>query len=1118
MKRSVLIVSLLFLLGILSLGFILKSDFIPSLTKGPVFEKVPASESGINFNNRVIADVASKENLFDFDFFYNGAGLGIADLNNDGLQDIFFAANQKSNALYLNKGKLSFEDISASAGINENKAWSNGVSFADVNADGYLDIYVCQGGPKGDIHNGIKRRNLLYINQGDLTFKEMALDYGLADEGISTQSVFFDYDKDGDLDCFVGNENWLFGADPISFQKILKERPDFLHKSSSHLYRNDGGKFTDISEEAGILRASFALGVVASDINEDGWIDLYVSNDYYVPDFVFINQKDGTFKDENKERLKHTSFYGMGVDIADLNNDGHQEIFVLDMASSDHFRSKTLMRSMNVDNFRLLVNKLDFPYQYMFNSLQLNQGNGNFQNIVHFAGTAKTDWSWAGLMADYDNDGYKDIYVTNGYRRYALDNDFQAKVLAAKQNYRGDVPLQIKKELYQQMPTEKLSNFLYRNNRKLHFDDVAADWGLADPAYSNGAAYADLDNDGDLELVVNNIDGQAFLYKNISREKKHGNYLQVETLAEGKSSESFARVYAMINGQKLHIENTRVRGYLSSVPPLAHIGLGNKKFVDTLRVEWPSGKIEERYKVKANQKLVFRESQALSAENPESKLSHKAFQNLDLKAMGIDFKHRENEYDDFEKEILLPYSQSTLGPFMSKGDINGDGQEDVFIGGASGQAGSLYIQSGTGFKKLNSQVLEEDAAFEDMESLLKDFDGDGDLDLFVVSGGNAFEAGSEFYKDRLYWNDGQGKLKKAQDQDFEEEKYSGKAAAAIDYDQDGDLDILVGNRINPQHYPQAAPSRLYKNEGGKFKEVSLEIAPMLADIGIVNQIVASDFDGDGWQDLLIAGEWTSIHLLKNMQGSFVDISADHGLDQEKGWWFSITETDINQDGKPDFLLGNLGLNSKFKTSREKPFKVFANDFDENGTLDIVLSYKNESEGEYLPVRGRECTSQQMPFVAEKFPTYNAFAKATLDDIYGEELEDAFEYEVNTFASKILINLGNGKFELKELPEQAQLFPIFSAVNFDYNGDGYKDLMLTGNIYNTEVETPRLDAGNGLILLSNKKDAYKSLTAATTGLHLQGNSKDILAVQSSEHSSFFLISRNNDALVGLGFQK
>ncbi|MDW3646504.1 MAG: VCBS repeat-containing protein [Bacteroidia bacterium] len=1115
MKRSIQVTIWALLLGSLSLGFIFTTPqfSFPNLTKGPVFEKIPASESGITFNNRVIADVATKENLFDFDFFYNGAGLGIADLNNDGLQDIFFAANQKDNALYLNRGKLKFEDISTSAGINDNKSWSNGVSFADVNQDGFLDIYVCQGGPKGDVNNGIERRNLLYINQGDMTFVEQALEYGLADEGISTQSVFFDFDKDGDLDCFVGNENWLFGTDPVSFKRLLEQRPELLRKSSSHLYRNDGGKFTDITKEAGLLRGSYALGVIASDLNQDGWIDLYISNDYYVPDFVFINQQDGTFKDENKDRLNHSSFYGMGVDIADLNNDGHQEIFVLDMASSDHFRSKTLMRSMSVDNFRLLVDELDLPYQYMFNSLQLNLGNGKYQNINHFAGTAKTDWSWAGLMADYDNDGYKDIYVTNGYRRYALDNDFQSKVYQAKVNYNGDVPLSIKKELYQQMPTEKLSNFLYRNDHKLHFEDVAKDWGVSDPAYSNGAAYADLDNDGDLELVVNNIDGQAFLYKNISREKKHGNFLSVETHAEAKNSEPFARVYAKVKGQTLVVETNRVRGYLSAVPPIAHFGLGNARLIDTLRIEWPSGKFEERYRVKANSKITFSEAEARQPEGRADYAASGRMEKTKLSEIGLNFKHRENAYDDFAKEILLPYGQSTLGPYMSKADVNGDKLDDLYIGGAMGQSAALYLQGAEGFEMSDQGSFAQDAHFEDMESLFEDFDGDGDLDLFVVSGGNAEEASSEAYADRLYLNDGKGNFKRSLGHDFDEEKYSGKALAAIDFDKDGDMDIVVGNRINPQRYPQAAPSKLYKNEGGKFVDASLEIAPMLSDLGIINQVLATDFDGDGWEDLILAGEWTAIHLLKNNKGSFVNISENTELAAQKGWWFSITETDVNKDGKPDYLIGNVGLNSKFKTSHEKPFKVFANDFDSNGTLDIVLSYKNEAEGDYLPVRGRECSSQQMPFVAEKFPTYNAFAKATLDDIYGDELKDAFEYEVTTFASIILVNQGGGKFKIQQLPKEAQLFPIFSSEKLDYNKDGYEDLMLTGNIYNTEVETPRLDAGSGLILLSDQSGNYTSVSPEKSGLHIDGNAKDLIKVQMLNGETHFIVSRNNSSLQG-----
>lgn len=1068
------------------------------------FKKISEESSKLFFNNELKEEINSRQNLFDYDYFYNGAGVGIADLNKDGLQDIFFCGNQVANKLYLNRGGLTFEDISEKANINMGKTWSNGVTFVDINNDDWLDIYVSQGGP----HERLKRKNLLFINQKDGTFLEAAEAMGLADMGISTQSVFFDYDKDGDLDCLVMNENEYYGVDPIRLYPLVDQNDETRYFNSSHLYRNDDGKFVDVTKDAGIQRPIFGLGLTVSDINNDGWQDFYIASDYYIPDALFINNQDGTFSDKIKEYTNQISFYGMGMDIADINNDELQDIFVLDMAANDHVRSKTLMASMNTNRFDFLVNKAGFHYQYMYNSLQLNQSNNQFTNISQATSMANTDWSWSVLLSDYDHDLDKDVFITNGYRRYALDNDLQRKVYEAKVKYRGQVPLEVKKQLYDAMPSEKLPNILFQNNGNLKFDEVSREWGLADFSFSNGAAQGDLDNDGDLDLVINNIDENCFLYKNLTMENGGGNYFKVET--KGKLSESFPKITIKYDGRSQFIETRRVRGYRSAHETSAHFGMGNYALVDTVTVEWPNGLVQEKYNVRTNSTIQFSENE----DNPTSTIKggtdSPIFVNVDTKKIGLDFRHQENNYDDFEKEILLPYKQSTLGPFISKGDVNGDDLEDIFVGGASGQSPVLYIQQKNGsFLQKQVPAFLEDKNYEDMESLFFDFDNDNDLDLFVVSGGNEFAHYSSLYTDRLYLNDGAGVFSRADMGVLNSNPKSGKAVTVIDYDKDGDLDILVGNRIVPQNYPVHAPSTLWENQNGELRDVTKKIIPEFEDFGIVNDIITTDFNNDGWDDLVAVGEWSKIGFFKNEGGSQFKMDTQNDVLNEKGWWFSIAETDINNDGLPDYVVGNVGLNIKFKASKKKPFKVYSTDFDDNGTPDIVLSKKYN--GEYVPVRGRECSSQQMPFIQQKFETYSEFANAKLIDIYGDKLNTAYEAEVTEFQSILLVNKGNGSYTKSYLPSEAQLFPLLKINFLDINKDGFEDAIVGGNIYNTEVETPRLDANSGLILLSNGKEGYNSVEWKDSGILLNGNIKDLEVIE-NEQSQLLVSTQNNGPLI------
>ncbi|MDX1628748.1 MAG: VCBS repeat-containing protein [Fulvivirga sp.] len=1079
-----------------------KSDSKPLVEKAsPVFEKISSQKTGITFNNKLNEDVSTRYNIFDFDYFFNGSGVGIGDLNNDGLNDIVFTGNQVDNRIYINQGEFEFLDITQESGINVGKGWANGVVLVDVNQDGWLDIYISQGGPGDDE----SRKNRLYINNKDLSFTEKSQEFGLDDHAISTQSAFFDLDKDGDLDCIVMNETPLHGYPPQELFKKVNNDPELLHKSSSHIYRNNGGIFEDITEEAGLLRPGFGLGLVVSDINEDNWPDIYIANDYYIPDALYINNGDGTFSEQIKNYTEQVSFYGMGVDIADINNDLRKDIFVLDMAISDHYKSKTLMASMNVERFDLLVNEYDFAYQYMYNTLQLNAGNNTFRNISHITGLSKTDWSWAALMADYDLDGFKDIYVTNGYRRYATDNDTRVAVMKAMATYNGNVPLEVKKKIYYNMPSEKLSNILFKNNGDFSFDKKAHEWGLAHPSFSNGAAYGDLDNDGDPDLVVNNIEDEAFIYRNNTLEKGDRHYLKVIT--KSKSGESLAKIFIYFNGQKQLIESKSVRGYRSSVDPAAFFGLGSyADKIDSVVVVWPSGKSAIKVGVEVDQILTFHEQNA----EREFKIrpatnSANLFEKVALNKLGVTYKHDENEYDDFQKEILLPYKQSRFGPKITVGDINNDAQDDFIIGGASGQPLHVFIGTGSGFQQIKSDVFVRDKVNEYLESVLFYLDWDGNNDIFVVSGGNEFEPNSTNYKNRIYINDGKGYFTAIEEETLDNSMESSQAVATFDFNKDGLNDIVVGNRIVPQHYPKFAPSRLLKNIGGKLEDVTQEVIPELQHFGIVNKIVPTDFDRDGWVDLLVVGEWTAIGIFKNNQGRFENIAGKSDLNLDKGWWYTIVETDVNNDDLPDFVIGNVGRNTKYKATKEKPLKVFGHDFDENGTWDLVLSSKYKDK--YVPFRGKECSTQQMPFISQKIPTYDMFAKASISDVYGQKLNEAYQAEATEFNSILLINQGDGKFIKQVLPVEAQFGAVLSGLSKDLNGDGYQDVVLGGNLYSTEPETPRFDTHIGTLLLSNGKDNYEFVANHKVNLYLTGDIRSIDILDTREES-YLLVAKNN----------
>ena len=1073
------------------------------------FSRLSASETGIDFINQLTE--THKYNYFTFPYMYLGGGVSVGDINNDGLEDIFFTGNMVDNRLYLNKGNFFFDDITEAAGVKGDGRWYSGTVFVDINQDGYLDIYCSVGGKNGPFHNE------LYINNQDNTFTESAEKYGIDCDGISMQSTFFDYDKDGDLDLYVINYPPTSFAAPVEYYHYMLENHPY--EDSDRLYRNDQGHFTDVTEEAGLRSFGLSLGVVASDLNNDGYPDLFISNDFNAPDFLFMNNGDGTFTDQIKTCLQQTSFFGMGADIADFNNDGYMDIFQLDMNAEDNFRSKANMSSMDPDAFYSSV-ELGLHHQYMQNSLQMNNGNAAgelplFSNVARLAGVASTDWSWGGLLADFDNDGWKDLFVTNGVRRDVNNKDFYAKYRSFFDKMESDPNYKNKEEevgllnYLEELPSEKLSNYLFKNNGDLSFTNQAEAWGLEEKTFSNGVAFSDLDNDGDLDLVINNLEDEASIYRN---EAAGNNYLVLELKGGENVLPNGSRVITYTeNGMQLH-EYNQVRGYLSSVSPLIHLGLGNAKKIDSILIAWPNGKVSKMENVETNQRLSVKYEEAnMHSSHPllAQNTSSKRFQTVELPDA---FKHQENIFNDFEVEILLPHKNSTLGPALATGDLNGDGLDDYIVGSAVGQPSAVYIQNNQGdFEELAVPDLFEDKYYEDLGIVIFDADGDGDNDFYIASGGNEFPENSLGYEDRLYKNMGNNSFIRDKEA-LPDIKNSGQDVSISDFDHDGDLDLFVGGRLIPKRYPYPANSFLLENVSTadeiKFIDATESRLPELKALGLVTTSCWTDFDKDGWDDLVVVGEWMPVKFYKNAEGKFTDVSEKLLPEKSTGWWFDIQKGDFDNDGDQDMIVGNLGKNYKYQASPATPFSVYLNDFDQNQTDDIVLSYK-KGEKEF-PVRGRQCSSQQMPAIKAKFKDYNSFANATLNQIYTSKmLNESLSYEITSFASIILEN-DQGRFHIKPLPQLAQISSINKFVVDDFDADGNLDVVLAGNLYNAEVETPRNDASFGLYLRGNGLGGFKTETMMESGLRIIGDVRD-MALMSRNGQKHMLVARNNDKL-------
>ncbi len=1063
-----------------------------------IFNQLSNKNTGIDFINTLTEN--DSLNYFTYGYIYMGGGISAGDINNDGLIDLFFTGNMVSNKLYLNKGNLEFEDITIKSGVSGDDRWYTGVTMVDVNSDGYLDIYCSVGGKFGP------KQNQLFINNGDNTFTEKASEYGLDDNGNSVQATFFDYDLDGDLDMYLANYPPTPFDAPNQYYAFKKNLVKDVE--TDKLFRNDDGTFADVTNDAGLRSFGLSLSATIGDINQDGWPDIYVSNDFSTPDLFYINNKNGTFSEHSKAVTKNTSFYGMGVDIADVNNDQLLDILQVDMTAEDNRRAKANMASMDPALFWSTVNS-GFHYQYMQNSLQLNNGLVNdslpdFSNISRLAGISSTDWSWGPLIMDLDNDGWKDIFISNGTRREINNKDYFGEL--EKSESKKDSLLS--KSLA--IPSERIDNFVFRNNSDLTFTKMNKDWGIEFKGFSNGSVYVDLDNDGDLEIVSNNIDDHATVFENTSA--TDNNHITLRLNGPEKNPFGIGvKVLLKANGMKQFQEMTLSRGFQSSVAPQFHFGLGKAQKIDSLTIKWPDGKEQTLTNLNGNQILTLDHNSADSSITTLNSENKKLFRTEKDTAILVKHKHIENYYNDFAKEVLLPHQTSRLGPSIAVGDLNGDSADDFIIGGASQNTTAIYFQTEKGFEKQNIEAISKDSGHEDMGIHIFDADNDGDNDIYIVSGGNEFEPSSVMLQDRLYVNDGSGNFIKTTTA-LPKMITSGSRVHSFDFDKDGDLDLFVGGRLVPGNYPLPTNSYILENvsDSGmpKFIDVTNKIAPSLNKLGMVTDATWSDYDNDGWADLILVGEWMPITVLKNNKGSFENTTEDVGLDDTAGWWFSIKEGDFDKDGDIDYVVGNLGLNYKYKANEKETFDIYSSDFDGNNTNDIVLSYFNG--GKKYPLRGRECSSQQIPIIKKKFEDYASFSTATLEDVYTEKsLENSLHYQVKSFASIYLEN-SNGTFIAHKLPNLAQISNINQILVDDFDNDSFLDIAIAGNLHGSEIETPRNDASNGLFLKGDGQGGFTSVRSSTSGLFANGDVKD-MAIINIKDSNYIIVGKNDDYL-------